>query len=203
MDKYQKAQNPEEFSAENEEQLENVNEENPEINEESDDTEVDTSSLSSSEELNDLQLKLDEKSKKCEEYFAMLQRTTAEFDNYKKRTAKEKESLYSDAVSDVVSAFLPVLDNIERAVQATDSNSEPEKLKEGVELIFRQFKDIMSKLGVEEIEAVGNNFDPKLHNAVMHISDDSMSENVVVEEFQKGYIYKERVIRHSMVKVAN
>jgi len=201
MNKNQKLQNNEEqFTTESDELLENVNEENLEMNEENADTEGDSSSLSK-EELKDLQLKLDEKSIKCEEYFTMLQRTTAEFDNYKKRTAKEKDSLYSDAVSDVVSAFLPVLDNIERAIQASESESG--QLKEGVELIYRQFKEIMSKLGVEDIEAVGNSFDPKLHNAVMHIDDDSLSENVIVEEFQKGYILKDRVIRHSMVKVAN
>jgi len=201
MNKNQKLQNNEEqFTTESDELLENVNEENLEMNEEDADTEGDSSSLSK-EELKDLQLKLDEKSIKCEEYFTMLQRTTAEFDNYKKRTAKEKDSLYSDAVSDVVSAFLPVLDNIERAIQASESESG--QLKEGVELIYRQFKEIMSKLGVEDIEAVGNSFDPKLHNAVMHIDDDSLSENVIVEEFQKGYILKDRVIRHSMVKVAN
>ncbi|NLD49349.1 MAG: nucleotide exchange factor GrpE [Clostridiaceae bacterium] len=201
MNKNQKLQNNEEqFTTESDELLENVNEENLEMNEEDADTEGDSSSLSK-EELKDLQLKLDEKSIKCEEYFTMLQRTTAEFDNYKKRTAKEKDSLYSDAVSDVVAAFLPVLDNIERAIQASESESG--QLKEGVELIYRQFKEIMSKLGVEDIEAVGNSFDPKLHNAVMHIDDDSFSENVIVEEFQKGYILKDRVIRHSMVKVAN
>lgn len=175
---------------EQEELLENTNEE------------CDSVSLDS-ESLNSLKMELQEKSKKCEEYFTSLQRAIAEFDNYKKRTSKEKSSLYSEAVTDVVSEFLPVLDNIERATQVSEGDTDNVLLREGVELVYRQFKDIMNKLGVEEIKCVGENFDPKLHNAVMHIEDDSYAENIVVEEFQKGYILKEKVIRHSMVKVVN
>lgn len=158
---------------------------------------------SDSEEIDLLKGKLDEKSKQCEEYFNMLQRTAAEFDNYKKRTAKEKESIYSDAASDVVAAFLPVVDNIERAVQASANEADSKSLREGIDLVYRQFKDVMKKLGVEEIKSVGENFDPNLHNAVMHVEDEEYGDNVIVEEFQKGYTIKDKVIRHSMVKVAN
>lgn len=140
---------------------------------------------------------------KCEEYFNMLQRTAAEFDNYKKRTAREKEALYMDATGDVVAAFLPVVDNIERAIQAANNDASDTSLKEGIELVYRQFKDVMKKLNVEPIEAVGKEFDPNLHNAVSHVDDEEYGENVVVEEFQKGYVLKDKVIRHSMVKVAN
>jgi molecular chaperone GrpE len=154
-------------------------------------------------ELEELRAKCEEKSKQCEEYFNMLQRTAAEFDNFKKRTAKEKEALYLDATSDVVAEFLPVVDNIERAIQAASSVANDNPLKEGVELIYRQFKDVMKKLNVEAIEAVGKEFDPNLHNAVSHVDDEEYGENVVVEEFQKGYIIKDKVIRYSMVKVAN
>ncbi len=157
----------------------------------------------SSEEVEELKAKCEEKSKQCEEYFNMLQRTAAEFDNYKKRTAREKEALYMDATGDVVAAFLPVVDNIERAIQAADNDAGGTSLKEGIELVYRQFKDVMKKLNVEVIEAVGKEFDPNLHNAVSHVDDEEYGENVVVEEFQKGYILKDKVIRHSMVKVAN
>lgn len=140
---------------------------------------------------------------KCEEYFGMLQRAAADFDNFKKRTAREKESLYLDATSDVVAAFLPVVDNIERALQAANSDVDGNSLKEGIELVYRQFSDVMKKLNVEVIEAVGKEFDPNLHNAVSHVDDDEYGNNIIVEEFQKGYIFKDKVIRHSMVKVAN
>lgn len=155
------------------------------------------------EEIDNLKSQLEEKTKKCEEYFSMLQRTAAEFDNYKKRTVKEKEAIYTDAMSDVVASFLPVVDNIERALLASEKEADFKALREGIELIYRQFKEIMTKLGVEEIKALGEKFDPNLHNAVMHIEDSEYEENVIVEEFQKGYKFKDKVIRHSMVKVAN
>ncbi|WP_010247857.1 nucleotide exchange factor GrpE [Acetivibrio cellulolyticus] len=157
----------------------------------------------SSQEVEELKSKLEEKTKQCDDYFNMLQRTAAEFDNFKKRTAREKEALYLDATIDVVAAFLPVIDNIERAVQAANNDAGDNSLKEGIDLVYRQFKDVMKKLNVEAIEAVGKEFDPNLHNAVSHIDDEQYGENVVAEEFQKGYIFKDKVIRHSMVKVAN
>jgi molecular chaperone GrpE len=155
------------------------------------------------EKLKELSLQLEEKSKKCEEYLGMLQRTVAEFDNYKKRTAREKEALQSDVVSDVVATFLPVIDNLERAAIASEKDNDEQSLKDGIALVMRQVSDVLKKLGVESIEALNNEFNPELHNAVMHIEDDSYSLNVVIEEFQKGYMIKEKVIRHSMVKVAN
>ncbi|HOM02462.1 MAG TPA: nucleotide exchange factor GrpE [Acetivibrio sp.] len=158
---------------------------------------------SSNEEIDSLKSQLEEKTKKCEEYFNMLQRTAAEFDNYKKRTVKEKEAIYTDALSDAVASFLPVVDNIERALQAASGDADVKSIREGIELVYRQFKDVMKKLGVEEIKALGEKFDPNLHNAVMHVEDSECGENIVVEEFQKGYKLKDKVIRHSMVKVAN
>ncbi len=147
---------------------------------------------------------LEQKSKQCEEYFSMLQRTAAEFDNYKKRTVKEKDVLYNDAVSETVLSMLPVVDNFERAMKAAENDSTTDSsFKEGMELVYRQLKDALKNLGVEEIKSVGETFDPQLHNAVMHIEDDSYDANMVVEEFQKGYVLKDKVIRHSMVKVAN
>jgi len=159
--------------------------------------------LDNNREMEQLRNELEEKTKKCEEYLNMLQRTAAEFDNYKKRTAKEMGSIYNDAAVDVVNAFLPVVDNIERAVQASSKEVDAASLKEGIDLVYRQFKEVMGKLGVEEIKSLGEKFDPNLHNAVMHVEDPEYGESVIIEEFQKGYILKDKVIRYSMVKVAN
>lgn len=153
-------------------------------------------------EIQDLKTKLEEKTQQCEEYMSMVQRTAAEFDNYKKRTIKEKEALSLDVSIDTVNAFLPVVDNLERALKAAEE-MEGNPLKEGVELVMRQLRDCLDKLGVEPIAAVNNPFDPELHNAVMHVTDEANGENMVVEEFQKGYIMKGKVVRHSMVKVVN
>lgn len=154
------------------------------------------------EEIEELKAQLEEKTQKSEEYLNALQRAAAEFDNYKKRTVKEKEALYTDAFSDAVSAFLPVVDNMERAASAINKEENP-SLHEGIELVFRQFRDVLKNLGVEEIKSVGEKFDPQLHNAVMHVEDEGYGENEIIEEFQKGYMLKDKIIRHSMVKVAN
>jgi molecular chaperone GrpE len=162
---------------------------------------VEGDSASATDEIKTL---LEQKSKQCDEYLNMLQRTAAEFDNYKKRTAKEKEALYNDAVSETVLAILPVVDNFERAMKAAENDSATNaSFKEGMELVYRQLKDVLKNLGVEEIKSIGEAFDPQLHNAVMHIEDDSYGDNTVVDEFQKGYALKDKVIRYSMVKVAN
>ncbi|NTV91134.1 MAG: nucleotide exchange factor GrpE [Clostridiales bacterium] len=150
-----------------------------------------------------LKAEVEEKAKQCAEYLNMLQRTAAEFDNFKKRTQKEKEALYADAAADVVAAFLPAVDSLEMALKACNQETDQKSLKDGVDLVLRQFKDALKKLGVEEIKSLEEDFNPLYHNAVMHIEDEEIGQNKVVEEFQKGYIYKEKVIRHSMVKVAN
>ncbi len=146
---------------------------------------------------------LEEKNKQCVDYLDKLQRAAAEFDNFKKRSAKEKEAVYIDAACDVVKAFLPVLDNVERALKAIPDDDAAKSLKDGVEMVFKQLKETFNNIGVEEIPSVDQQFDPMLHNAVMHVEDDAYGHNTVVEEFQKGYLYKEKVIRYSMVKVAN
>lgn len=131
-------------------------------------------------------------------------RLCAEYDNYQKRTTKEKEARYSDAVIDTCAAFLPVLDNLVRALEVEVNGDESLKVKEGVELVAKQMNEVLAKLDITEIAAVGEEFDPNLHNAIQHIEDDSVTENTVVEEYMKGYTYKNgRVVRHSMVKVAN
>ncbi|MDY3906086.1 MAG: nucleotide exchange factor GrpE [Lawsonibacter sp.] len=127
-------------------------------------------------------------------------RLAAEYDNYRKRTAKEKETLWGDAKADTAGAFLPVYDNLERALKQETAD---EAFKKGVEMTMNQLKEILSKLGVTEIPALGQTFDPNLHNAVMHIDDENFGENEVAEVFQAGFQCGEKVIRFAMVKVAN
>lgn len=129
------------------------------------------------------------------------QRLLAEYDNFKKRTVREKETIYTDSVKDTVAALLPVIDNLERALDSFD-DKESDHYK-GVEMVLKQTEDIFKKLGVSEIKSVGEQFNPEIHNAVMHVDDDNVDENTVVEQFQKGYMFNDKVIRHSMVKVAN
>ena len=127
-------------------------------------------------------------------------RLTAEYDNYRKRTAKEKDALYQDAKADTVRAFLAVYDNLERAVAAPGDEESPHK--KGLEMIFHQYQDILKNLGVTEIEAQGQPFDPEKHNAVMHI-DENLGESVVAQVFQAGFMLGDKVIRHAIVQVAN
>ena len=131
-----------------------------------------------------------------------LIRNAAEFDNYKKRTAREKEDFYKSAVCETVAPLLPVLDNLERAVAAAEDSGESGSVLDGVKMVKKQFEDALKSIGVEPIEAVGEQFDPEKHNAVM-TADSDEGENTVLEEFQKGYIYRDKVVRHSMVKVSN
>ena len=127
-------------------------------------------------------------------------RLMAEFDNYKKRSARERENIYTDIRVDTVTKFLPVYDNLERALNAETAD---EAYKKGVEMTFQQLLDVFKKLGVEEIAAEGQPFDPNFHNAVMHVEDESVGENMIVQELQKGFRLGDKVIRFSMVKVAN
>ena len=127
-------------------------------------------------------------------------RLAAEYDNYRKRTAKEKEALWAQAKADTAVAFLPVYDNLERALKQETAD---EAYKKGVEMTMNQLKEVFSKLGITEIDALGKPFDPNLHNAIMHVEDESLGENTVAEVFQAGFMLGEKVIRFAMVKVAN
>ena len=129
-----------------------------------------------------------------------LKRSMAEFDNYRKRTEKEKSSMYIIGARDIVEKMLPIVDNFERGLAQAP---EDDPFAEGMKMIYKQMMTAFDEMGVKPIEAVGKDFDPNLHNAVMHVEDESVGENIVVEEFQKGYTYKDFVVRHSMVKVAN
>lgn len=126
-------------------------------------------------------------------------RMIAEYDNFRKRSVKERESCYADAHADAVMAILPILDNLERAVSYTDA----EAVAQGVAMILKSFNETFEKLGVKEIESLGKTFDPNFHNAVMHIDDEQYGENEIVEVLQKGYVKGDKVIRYAMVKVAN
>ena len=141
----------------------------------------------------------DSKAKELEELNDKYLRLVAEYDNYRKRTVKEKEAIFPEAKVSVVSQFLPVLDNLERALLTAGDDP----IYEGVKMISKQFSEVLKSVGVEEIPAVGEKFDPNFHNAVMHIENENYGENEVVEEFQKGYKIGDRIVRYSMVKVAN
>ena len=130
-----------------------------------------------------------------DKYLKML----AEYDNFRRRTAKEKESTYSDAYADVLTQILPVIDNLERAAAYKDGES----VIQGLELTLKSFSDVLAKLNIKEIESVGKTFDPNLHNAVLHVEDDSLGEGEIVEVLQKGYMCGDKVLRYAMVKVAN
>ncbi len=127
-------------------------------------------------------------------------RILAEFENFKKRSSKEREGMYNSVLSDVVEVILPVLDNLENAAKV---ETEDEKYKQGVELVLKQFKDVLKSKGIEEIDALGQVFDPELHEAVGSIQDDNLGEKEIAQEYRKGYKIGSRVIRHSMVVVAN
>ena len=147
----------------------------------------------------DLMEEIEKLKKENEKYYEHLQRTAAEFDNYKKRVSKEKEKIYALAVGDVVAKYITVLDNLDKAVA---SEVDP-KMKEGVELIKKQVQDIMKELNVEKIATEKETFNPELHDAVMHIENKDFGEQEVVEELRSGYKIGDRVLRHAMVKVAN
>lgn len=169
---------------------------------ENDDTTVLDEETDSEIDLGVMKKNLQEKEAQCSELLDRLQRTMAEFDNYRKRTQKEKAVLFEDGVRSTIEQILPVIDNFERALSTADADENNPYLQ-GLEMIYRQFQDILLSIGVEEIKSVGEKFNPDFHNAVTHVEDEAYGENEIVEEFQKGYIYKEKVIRYSMVKVAN
>lgn len=142
----------------------------------------------------------DKKDQQIEELTDRLKRNMAEFDNFRKRTEKEKASMYIIGAREIVEKILPVVDNFERGLAQAP---EEDAFAEGIRMIYKQLMTTLEELGVKPIEAVGKEFNPDFHNAVMHVEDESVGENVIVEEFQKGYLYRDSVVRHSMVKVAN
>ena len=147
--------------------------------------------------------KKDKKDLKIEELEDKVKRQLAEFENFRNRTEKEKSRMYEFGARDVIEKMLPVVDNFERGLASIPENEKGGPVASGMEMIYKQIMTTLEGLGVTPIDALNKPFDPNFHNAVMHVEDDEIEESTVVEEFQKGYIYKEHVIRYSMVKVAN
>jgi len=147
--------------------------------------------------------KKDKKDEKIEELTDRLTRQMAEFDNFRKRTEKEKSQMYEIGAKDIIEKILPVVDNFERGIAAVPEEEKSNPFAEGMEKIYKQLMTTLEEIGVKPIEAVDQEFDPDFHNAVMHVEDEEVGENIITEEFQKGYLYRDSVVRHSMVKVAN
>ena len=147
--------------------------------------------------------KKDKKDEKIEELTDRLTRQMAEFDNFRKRTEKEKSQMYEIGAKDIIEKILPVVDNFERGLDAVKEEDKEDPFIQGMEMVYKQLMTVLGELGFKPIEEVGKEFDPNLHNAVMHVEDENFGENIIAEEFQKGYMYRDSVVRHSMVKVAN
>ena len=147
--------------------------------------------------------KKDPRDEKIEELTDRVKRQMAEFENFRKRTEKEKSSMYEMGARDIIERILPVIDNFERGLAVIPEDKKEDPIAEGMEKIYKQIQKVFEEAGVKPIEAAGKEFDPNFHNAVMHVEDESMGENIVAEELQKGYMYRDSVVRHSMVKVAN
>lgn len=147
--------------------------------------------------------KKDKKDLMIEELTDKYKRTFAEFDNFRKRSEKEKSAMYEIGAKDMVEKILPVVDNFERGLATVSDEDRELPFVDGMDKIYKQLIKALEEAGVKPIEAVGKEFDPEYHNAVMHVEDDSLGENIIAEELQKGYMYRDTVVRHSMVKVAN
>ena len=168
-----------------------------------DSKESDTEEKKSGKKLFGKKDKKDKKDEKIEELTDRLTRQMAEFDNFRKRTEKEKSQMYEVGAKDIIEKILPVVDNFERGLDAVKEEDKEDPFIQGMEKVYKQLMTTLEGIEVKPIEAVGQEFDPNLHNAVMHVEDENLGENIIAEEFQKGYMYRDSVVRHSMVKVAN
>ena len=164
------------------------------------DEELNSETINTEEYIAKLNQDLEEQKKKADEYVDSLKRNMAEFDNFKKRMNKEKESMYSIILSDVIANILPVIDNFEKA---KDADCSDETYKTGISMIYNQLIEILNKQGVEKIPDMGETFNPEVHEAVMSVTDETKGEKEIVEVFRTGYKLKDKVVRHSLVKVAN
>lgn len=203
-----KAQEAEEAKAdaagEAAEKEENVSKEEDSKEETSEETEEkEESEDSSGKKLFGKKNKKDKKDEKIEELTDKLTRQMAEFDNFRKRTEKEKSQMYEIGAKDIIDKILPIVDNFERGLGAVTEEEKEDPFVQGMEKVYKQLMTTLDGIGVKPIEAVGKEFNPDFHNAVMHVEDEELGENIIAEEFQKGYMYHDSVVRHSMVKVAN
>ena len=167
-----------------------------------DSKESDTEEKKSGKKLFGKKDKKDKKDEKIEELTDRLTRQMAEFDNFRKRTEKEKSQMYEVGAKDIIEKILPVVDNFERGLDAVKEEDKEDPFIQGMEKVYKQLMTTLEGIEVKPIEAVGQEFDPNLHNAVMHVEDENLGENIIAEEFQKGYMYRDSVVRNSMVKVA-
>ena len=163
----------------------------------------DESEQSTKEKAKLFKKKKDAKDEKIEELTDKLLRQMAEFDNFRKRTDKEKSAMYEIGAKDIIEKLLPVVDNFERGFTTVTEEDKEDAFVTGMEMVYKQLMTMLEGVGVKPIEAVGQEFNPDLHNAVMHVEDEEVGDNIIVEEFQKGYMYRDSVVRYSMVKVAN
>ena len=183
----------EEETAEAAEDIEETENQEAESPEESEEPEADAKI--------DKKAKKDKKDEKIEELSDKVKRQMAEFENFRKRSEKEKTQMYEIGAKSIIEKILPVVDNFERGLVGMEESEDP--FAQGMQMIYKQMMTSLAEAGVSPIEAVGKEFDPEFHNAVMHVEDEAFGENEVVEELQKGYMYRDSVVRHSMVKVAN
>ncbi len=207
---YKKAKIKEESVNENIEAAENIEEvetnENPEVSEEKEaqeDIDNEDSDEVNLEESEKTSSKKDKKDLMIEELTDKYKRTFAEFDNFRKRSEKEKAAMFEVGAKAIIEKILPVVDNFERGLATVPDEEKESPFVDGMNMIYKQLMTSLEEVGVKPIEALGCQFDLELHNAVMHVEDESVDENTIVEEFQKGYVYRDSVVRHSMVKVAN
>ena len=199
VEEAKKAAAEQEASEDTEETVEEVSEETEEVSEEAEETEDEKKA---GKKLFGKKNKKDKKDEKIEELTDKLARQMAEFDNFRKRTEREKSQMYEIGAKDIIEKILPVVDNFERGLKTAGENQE-DPFVQGMEMVYKQLMTTLEGVGVKPIEAVGQEFNPDFHNAVMHVEDEELGENVVAEEFQKGYMYRDSVVRYSMVKVAN
>jgi molecular chaperone GrpE len=167
------------------------------------DKQQEAGSTSESEAADDIDAKKDKKDVLIEELQDKVKRQMAEFDNFRKRTEKEKSAMFEMGASDIIKKLLPIVDNFERGFKSISDEEKEAPFAKGMDMVYKQMVKMLEDADVKPIEAVGLEFNPELHNAVMHVDDDSVGDGIIVEEFEKGYTYRDTVIRHSMVKVAN
>lgn len=200
--------NQEEIQTEQEQEInaveENQAEENETVKEEAENKKADKKEKRRGrKDIKALETELEKKETEVQDLKDRYQRLMAEFENARKRTAKETTRMFDMGAKDVLEKLLPVVDNFERGLAAVSEEEKDNAFVQGVDAIYKQLMTVFSEIGVQPMDAVGKEFNADYHNAVMHVEDEAFGENIVAEEFQKGYLYKEQVLRHSMVKVAN
>lgn len=186
-----------------EEEIEDIENASEDVNEASDEAAGITGADKEDDKSSDKSAKKDPKDEAIKELKDKFTRQMAEFDNFRKRTEKEKSAMYEVGAKSVIEKILPIVDNFERGLGSVPEDEKESAFVEGMNMVYRQLTKALEDMDVKPIEALGKEFNPEYHNAVMHVDDEEAGDNIIVEEFQKGYTYRDSVVRHSMVKVAN